>query len=77
MDNELEIVSNEGIAVAEEVAKESKFNQYLPVLGGTAIGLIGGAAIYCLVTKVIIPKITAKKNKPAEPSKDEKEADKA
>lgn len=53
MDNELEIVSNETLTATEEVVKNGKVNQYLPILGGTAAGLLIGAVIFYGVEKLI------------------------
>ena len=75
MDNELEIVTNEGIEIADEVATTAaKSTQYGPIAVGVGCGLIGGALLFWGVSK-LIAKARAKKaaqfEAVSEPVKDE------
>lgn len=72
MDNELEIVTNEGIDVAEKATT----SQYGSIAAGFAIGALLGGVVVWGVSK-LIARHNAKKQIPettSEPAKDEKES---
>lgn len=70
MDNELEIVKNDGIT-ASEVAKTGINKQYIAMAGGGLAMLVAGALFYKFVLDPAIAKHKAKKAAKAEAPKSE------
>jgi hypothetical protein len=73
MDNEkLEIVNNEGLTEAAEVAQPSMLKTALPIVGGAAAACVGGYLLYRFVIKPMIAKSKAKKAEQATPAEEPK-----